>query len=173
MEGDGMVHRVGLPPVVGKSPKVLILGTMLSEQSYQKQEYYGNPRNQFWRLTHNIFGQEPDDRFEKRMAFLKERRIALWDVLHECDIDGSDDGSIIKPVANDIQTILRSNKGITHIFFNGQKAEGLFERSIMNDWPCDLHMPLLVTLPSSSPANTHKFEKKLEAWKVIKMALES
>lgn len=167
-----MVHRVGLPPVVGKDPRVLILGTMLSELSYQKQEYYGNPRNQFWSLTHEIFGKVPDEAYECRKIFLTERGIAIWDVLQECDIDGSDDSSINNPVANDLLSFLKANRGITHIFFNGQKAAELFEGSTVKDWPSDSHMPLLVALPSSSPLNTQKFEKKLEVWRSIAMALE-
>jgi TDG/mug DNA glycosylase family protein len=145
---------------------------MLSELSYRKQEYYGNPRNQFWVLSHNIFGKVPDEIYEVRKRFLTERRIAIWDVLYECDIDGSDDSSIKGPVANDIPSFLRMNSGITHIFFNGKKAAELFERSVVKGWPQGSPMPMLVTLPSSSPLNTQRFERKLEVWKAVSMVLE-
>ena len=46
-----LIHRiVGLPPVITKDSKVLILGSMPSVLSLESQEYYGNPRNHFWKI---------------------------------------------------------------------------------------------------------------------------
>ena len=39
----GLEHRVGLAPVVGPLPKVLILGTIPSVMSDRRGQYYGNP----------------------------------------------------------------------------------------------------------------------------------
>ncbi|MCG7844452.1 MAG: DNA-deoxyinosine glycosylase [Methanomassiliicoccales archaeon] len=169
----GTVHRIGLPPVVGRSPKVMILGTIPSVLSDRKQQYYGNPQNQFWKIVHRVFGSEPSAIYEERLAFLKERRIALWDVLHECDIEQSKDHSIINPVANDIETFLRSNQDITHVFLNGKKAFELFERLTLAKMPSEFSAPVIAALPSTSTANPVKFLKKVDEWKVILMALGS
>lgn len=171
-EEGGTVHRTGLPPVVGPVPKVLILGTIPSVLSDQKRQYYGNPKNQFWVTVHGIFDHQPSASYEERLAFLKENGIALWDVLQECDIEQSKDSSIINPVANDITTFLISNADISHIFINGKKASSLFEKLIVKGFSPERSMPIIVTLPSTSPANAIKFERKLDAWKVIRMVVE-
>ncbi|MCL1807401.1 MAG: DNA-deoxyinosine glycosylase, partial [Oscillospiraceae bacterium] len=44
------------PPLVGDNPRTLILGTFPSPLSRERGEYYGNPRNQFWRLLFGAFG---------------------------------------------------------------------------------------------------------------------
>ena len=41
-----MIENV-LGPVVNKSTRVLIVGSMPGQQSLEKQQYYGNPRNHF------------------------------------------------------------------------------------------------------------------------------
>ena len=37
-----------LKPWVDENTRVLIVGTMPSEQSLAKQTYYANPKNKFW-----------------------------------------------------------------------------------------------------------------------------
>ena len=46
----------GLAPVGSPQPRLLILGTFPSPMSRQRQEYYGNPANRFWRLLSAVFG---------------------------------------------------------------------------------------------------------------------
>ncbi|HQQ25383.1 MAG TPA: hypothetical protein PLR51_03780, partial [Methanomassiliicoccales archaeon] len=89
-------HRNGFPPVVGKAPLILILGTIPSLESALKEEYYGNPMNQFWMLVYGIYydlpldsrskRRCPLDKYDKKIDFLKSQRIAIWDVFRECDI---------------------------------------------------------------------------------------
>jgi len=97
---------VGLPPIVGTEPKVLILGTMPSVLSAQKGQYYGNPLNHFWRLMSDVLDEVPIEGYPSRCDVLIKHRIAVWDVLAECDIRGSGDHTIINPVPNDLQTFL-------------------------------------------------------------------
>ena len=47
----------GFPSLSGGNSRVLILGTFPSPMSREKAEYYGNPRNQFWRIMHGVFGE--------------------------------------------------------------------------------------------------------------------
>ena len=46
----------GLAPVGSPQPRLLILGTFPSPMSRQRQEYYGNPANRFWRLLSAVYG---------------------------------------------------------------------------------------------------------------------
>ena len=40
----------GFPPILGPDPRVLVLGTLPSRKSLEKQEYYGHPQNAFWKI---------------------------------------------------------------------------------------------------------------------------
>ena len=63
-----LVH--GLDPIVGEGAHTLILGNMLSVRSVASQQYYGNPRNAFWRITGELFGFAADDPYDDRTAAL-------------------------------------------------------------------------------------------------------
>jgi len=52
----------GLPPVIDGSSRILMLGSMPGMQSLVKQEYYGNPRNHFWRLLYAVWGEGVSDK---------------------------------------------------------------------------------------------------------------
>ncbi|MDD1772389.1 MAG: DNA-deoxyinosine glycosylase [Methanomassiliicoccales archaeon] len=166
------VHRVGLPPVVGEGPKVLILGTIPSVRSIEKMEYYGNPRNHFWNIIYALFQAEPEIDYGKKIRFITERRIALWDVLAECDIRGSRDQSIINPVVNDIEMFFRENKDLDHIFLNGKVAGTMYDLLIKDNWPEGRPRPVAYTLPSSSTANAIGMGQKVETWAIVRKAVE-
>lgn len=166
------VHRVGLPPVVGEGPKVLILGTIPSVLSMEKMEYYGNPRNHFWDILFTLFDAGPVPDYGGKIGFLTNRRIALWDVLAECDIRGSKDRSIINPVVNDIGSFFREHEDLDHIFLNGKMAGDLYDNLIGSKWPEGRARPVAYTLPSSSTANAIGKERKLEEWSLVRKAVE-
>jgi len=170
---EGLDHRVGLPLIIGDGPKVLILGTIPSVLSDRKQEYYGNPQNHFWRIIYQVFDSELDPVYGGRLTYLKEKEIALWDVLGECDIDKSKDHSIINPVANDLASLFRRHTSIGHVFLNGKKAYGCYERLVQKKLPPGLDGPIVATLPSSSPANAVRISEKVNAWKVVREVLEN
>ena len=66
----------GLPPVVGPSPVVLILGSFPSVISLERGEYYANPRNRFWHLVEALIGIKAQLPYHARTVQLKEKGIA-------------------------------------------------------------------------------------------------
>lgn len=160
----------GFAPVIGSRTKVLILGSLPSQQSLILQEYYANPRNAFWRIMREIValgGSESS--YEDRCNNLINNGIALWDVLASTVRPGSLDSAIdvTTAVENDFPGLFRRHKGIKLVCFNGRKARDLFDRLVLKS----LSLPggcKLVDLPSSSPAHAAlNFEEKLDRWSVI------
>jgi hypoxanthine-DNA glycosylase len=136
---------------------------MPSVQSLAANQYYGNPRNAFWKIIFTLFNTPFSTDYEQRKNVLLENRIALWDVLEACVRPGSLDSNIEQEVPNNFNLFLKTHPNIKHIYFNGQKAAAYFKKHIKleNDYQ-------LTTLPSTSPANAGKsFEMKLKEWSVI------
>ena len=154
-----------LPPIVGESPKVLILGSFPSEISLSKKEYYGNPRNRFWHLMENLLGIPAVLPYHVRTVQLKNKKIALWDVTRECEREGSDDAAIKNEAMNDIPGFLQDHPSIRVIILNGRRAGGIFHK----EYPDGIPGIMIFTLPSTSPANAKFGLPQLEdAWSVLK-----
>ncbi|MBR6940868.1 MAG: DNA-deoxyinosine glycosylase, partial [Clostridia bacterium] len=91
-----------------------------------------------------------------------ENRIALWDVIGECEIEGSADSTIKNVRANDIRLILNAAP-VEKIFVNGKTAEKYYNRYIL-----PLTGIKAICLPSTSPANAAKsIDALIEEWKII------
>jgi double-stranded uracil-DNA glycosylase len=148
------------PPIVGLSPQILILGTMPSVASLRKQEYYGNPLNVFWKIMSSIKGVECPTDYDVKRQLVMNMGIAVWDVCHTCIRPGSADSAISEEQPNRIRELLAEHPTIQAILFNGQTAEKLFKRhfGILEGVCCEV-------MPSTSPAYTLGFEKKLEVWR--------
>jgi len=158
-----MIHS--FEPVIDSECDILILGTMPGVQSLNKQQYYGNKQNAFWRITYRLFDEDMSDNYEERKSFLLRHHIALWDVLKACEREGSLDSDIKNPIPNDFENLFKYHSLIKHVYFNGSHAQILFNRYVMKK--IDVTDLEFIKLPSTSPANTLKFEKKLEEWKNI------
>ena len=155
----------GLPPVIGESPKVLILGSFPSEISLSKKEYYANPRNRFWHLMEALLGIKAQLPYHVRTVHLKNKRIALWDATKECEREGSGDAEIQNEVVNDIPGFLRDHPSVSAIVLNGKRAAHIFH----GQFPDGIPGILIFTLPSTSPANAKFGLPQLEdAWSVLK-----
>ena len=152
-----------LEPVYNNQSKILILGTMPSPKSREFGFYYSHPQNRFWRVTSQLLEQNSPNTNEEKISFLLKNRIALWDVLKSCEIEGADDSSIKNPVANDIASLLQKTN-IKTIFTTGTKATALYKK---------LCLPVTgigsIYLPSTSPANCrhYSYEKLIESYQVI------
>jgi hypoxanthine-DNA glycosylase len=154
----------GLPPIVGGSPAVLILGNAPSVMSLAAGQYYGNSQNAFWRITGRLFGFDAAAPYADRCAALVSHGVAVWDVLAFCRRAGSLD-SAVEPnsmVANDFAGFYAKHSSIARVFFNGGAAEANYRRLVALDAPVQY-----ARLPSTSPAHTVRFESKLVAWRVV------
>lgn len=156
-----MREIVSFPPIIDENTRILILGTMPGEESLRRQQYYGNPRNQFWRIVYALFGQEPESSYKNKKAFLLNKGIGLWDVIGHCRRKGSLDSNIEKEAPNDFIGLYTQFPQIKRLLFNGRKAHDFYKQYIVKSAP-DLPYSIL---PSTSPAYTLSYEEKLALWK--------
>ena len=84
----------GFSPCFDGASVLLILGSFPSVKSRQEGFYYGNPQNKFWKTVCAYFGEGVPGDVAAKKDFLFRRKIALWDVVISCEIDGSKDASI-------------------------------------------------------------------------------
>jgi double-stranded uracil-DNA glycosylase len=153
----------GLDPASGRNPRVLILGSFPSVLSLAHHEYYGNPRNQFWRIMEAHFAIPAGLPYPDRIRILTGRGLALWDVIGSCERPGSADSRIRNPVPNDIVGFARAHPSLRLVALNGTTAGRLYHRFA--------EVPGLpaVTLASTSPANAVvSFGEKVRAWGTLK-----
>lgn len=141
----------GFAPFVPSGAQVLILGSFPSVKSRSSEFYYGNPQNRFWRVLAEFFNEDTPISTSDKREFLTRHKIALWDMVSECEIEGSSDSSIKNYKVADVVNLLQNHKfGL--IILNGGKARELFER-----YCHEADVPA-VGLPSTSPANA-RFSK--------------
>jgi TDG/mug DNA glycosylase family protein len=160
----------GLPPGVGRVPKVLILGSFPSVLSLEKEEYYANPRNRFWAVMGELLGISRTLPYLERIQSLEVCGIAVWDVIATCIREGSADGAIREPEPNDIPGFLRAHQSIRLVVLNGSTAGRLFRSAWSVGFPVGLRF---VVMPSTSPANArYRLPDLVDRWKVILAALE-
>lgn len=162
---EHIIHSI--EPVFDAESRVLILGTMPSPKSREVLFYYGHPQNRFWRVLAAVLGEELPQSVPEKKAMLLRHRIALWDVLAECEITGASDSSIRNPVANDLSVIL-DHAPVQAVFTTGATAWKLYTRLQKPHTGIEA-----VRLPSTSPANCAvKMEALTEAYKAILPWLE-
>ncbi len=167
---NGKIDRIkSFGPVVDTRTMVLILGSMPGVASLEKQEYYGNIRNTFWKIMFEIFNQDPILNYEQKLDFLRSKRIGLWDMLASCERKGSLDSNISLGVVNDFEKLFRAYPNVKRVFFNGAKAYDIFNKEI--GFTCYDNI-VFKKLPSTSPANTLRYDFKLEEWKSLRQYLE-
>lgn len=151
-------------PVSNAQARILILGSMPGKESLKQNQYYAHPQNAFWKIMGELVGAHPHLPYEERLHNLIAAHIALWDVLASCERESSLDSHIRKEIANDFAAFFAQHPHITHVFFNGAKAEQCFKRFVLGKQK----LPPLIfqRLPSTSPAHAGmRFEEKLKVWK--------
>ena len=156
-------------PIVGRDPRILILGSMPGVMSLQAVEYYANPRNVFWKIIGQLFELDTECSYRSRVQKISELPLVLWDTLRACHRSGSLDSSILKQQieANDIAGLLQQHTGLQVIAFNGAASEKYFHQLVKQNLPANSDLTLL-KMPSTSPANAAmNFDQKLLAWRQL------
>ncbi len=136
----------GFPPFFDKESVLLILGSFPSVKSRAEGFYYGNRQNRFWKTLSGYFGEQIPKEVADKKDLVRRRKIALWDAVISCEIDGSKDASIRNAAIADIPALIRKSN-IEAIFCNGGKSY-----SVVEEYYPEL-LPLVTKLPSTSPAN--------------------
>jgi hypoxanthine-DNA glycosylase len=108
---------------------------------------------------------EAREDYEEKKDFLLRNHIAIWDVLENCERDGSSDASIRNPKANDFHKLFNQYPNIKRVYFNGKKAEKLYLKLVGKEISNGIMYQ--TALPSTSPANAIKFNEKLKEWRHI------
>lgn len=141
---------------------------MPGKESLRLAQYYAHPRNAFWSILGELVGAKPDLSYQQRISILQSSGIAVWDVLKCCIRNSSLDTDIEKDTAitNDFAAFFTQHPHISHIFFNGTKAEEYYRKHVFAKLG-NRHL-VYRRLPSTSPAHASKsFQDKLADWKVI------
>jgi len=149
-----LVHS--FEPIVGRDPRIVILGSMPGVVSLHAVQYYANPIDM-------------DCSYASRVRQISRLPLILWDTLKACHRQGSLDSKILRQQieANDVAGLIEQHSGLRVIAFNGAASAKHFDQLEKHRLPAN-HRLALIKLPSTSPANaTMNFEQKLAAWRKL------
>ena len=166
-----MTEISGFKPLGNSNARILILGSMPSVRSLEKQQYYGHPRNAFWRIMSALFNEDKPIIYQQGEQLLQAKGIAVWDVLKSCARQGSLDSAINKHSiqTNDFLALFATFSQIECVFFNGAMAEVLYKKYVYPLLPAEYNALNYARLPSTSPAYAAmSYQDKLAAWTVLK-----
>lgn len=167
MDAAARPSKASFAPEVSPDARLLILGSLPGEVSLAKAQYYAHPQNQFWLLIGAVIGADLTAlAYPDRLAALKSARIALWDVVRTAERRGSLDAAIRGHQPNPLADLAASLPELRAVGFNGATSWKLGAPLLADDARLTL-----VPLPSSSPAYTIGFERKLTAWNALRMFL--
>ena len=152
---SGVIRKIGFEPVFATDSKILILGSFPSVKSREIDFYYGNKQNRFWKMLCGYFGKQIPDSVEEKRDFLLRYKVALWDVVISCEIEGSADSDVKNAEIVDLSLVL-DKAPIEKILLNGMLAYELFRKEY-----AELAIPY-EKMPSTSPANPRYNE---EVWR--------
>ncbi len=155
-----MTQRLkGLPPVVGPTTRLLVLGSFPGVASLREQKYYGHPQNQFWKILSALWATDLLGMvYEVRLDEVRSRGLGIWDVYAACEREGSLDADIRHAELNDFERLRSECPQLAAIAHNGSESHRHAKHTQALGLP-------VYRLPSTSPANASwSFERKLKAW---------
>ena len=156
-----IIHPIS--PVYDSDSEILILGSFPSVKSREEGFFYGHKQNRFWKVVAAVFGEETPETIEEKRTFLLRNHIAVWDVIHSCEIEGSSDSSIRNVTVNDLNEILKV-ADIRDIYVNGKTAQKYYKK-----YTEKLVGREAICLPSTSPANAAwNMERLVDEWRKIR-----
>ncbi|MEP7222675.1 MAG: DNA-deoxyinosine glycosylase [Novosphingobium sp.] len=143
--------------------RVLILGSLPGAMSLAQQQYYGNPRNQFWAILGNLLEADLTSlTYQDRLSAIAARGIGLWDCIGSAQRRGSLDSAIRHAEANPLAALAERLPDLRAVAFNGGASARLGLPQLA-DFP---HIASFA-LPSTSPAHTLPLSAKIAAWRVL------
>jgi len=156
----------------------MVLGTMPGVASINAVEYYAHKRNAFWPIMIAMLNDRPPSYqlplqfdYQTRIRQLLGGGIGLWDVLAECERDGSLDSAIKSSsiVVNDFVALLNQFSQIKTVAFNGKAAQNLFNRHalpVLTECHINIDNIRWLSLPSTSPAMAvMNLDQKYNTWR--------
>lgn len=157
-----------IPPLFDASSRILILGSFPSVKSREGLFFYHHPQNRFWKVLAGVLEEPVPGSIEEKKKFLLKHRIALWDVIASCTIEGSSDSTIKNVVPNDLSGIL-SAADISRIFCNGGASFQYYKK-----YQEPRTGRAAVRLPSTSPANAAwSLDRLIREWAAIRDSLHA
>ena len=158
-------HEFG--PYINKDSEVLILGSIPSLKSRELGFYYMHPQNRFWKIMGDLFNEKSLSTILEKKKFFKKNKIALWDVLESCEINGSSDSSIKCPKVNDIKELIKRTN-VKIVFVTGKKAFDLYNKFCYKDV-----LIKAIYLPSTSGANCRvSYDDLKEKYEIIRKSVK-
>lgn len=149
------------PPLIDGGCQTLILGSVPSVKSVERDFYYMHPQNRFWKVMENLLNEPlygADNRVKTEI--LLRNNIALYDSVEECDIAGSSDSKIFNVIPADIPRLLQMSK-IRRILCNGQASYF----NLIKYYP--IYSAITRKLLSTSPANAaYSLDRLIEEWRL-------
>ena len=155
--------KTSFDPISNSDTTILILGTMPGDKSLELGEYYGHPRNRFWKIISTITDNDLPLTYTDKKALLLKAKIGIWDVAYKANGKGSLDSAIEDEEPNDLDNFISRHKNLKVIGFNGTKSEALFDKYFNRKSNLKY-----ISLPSTSPANTGiDFDNICKLWRQI------
>lgn len=146
MTSDASAALAGFAPLIAPDCRAVVLGSFPSVKSLSAGHYYAHPRNQFWAIMAQILGEPLTDwPFEQRYVALQSAGLGLWDVIEQCERQGSLDSDIRQARFSALTDLRQWAPGVSALLLNGRKAQAGARRF---EWPG----VQLFDLPSTSPA---------------------
>ena len=150
----------GLPPVIARNTRLVVLGSFPGAASLAARQYYAHPRNHFWPILSALWNIELTPLpYAERLERMLAHGLGVWDVYASCEREGSLDSAIEDAQLNDLAGLLRLAPGLRAVLHNGGESARAMRHTRA------LGLPVLL-LPSTSPANASwSFDRKLAAWR--------
>ena len=177
-----MSRLQGLPPVIDRHTRLLVLGSFPGVASLRAQQYYGHPQNHFWKILGVLWNLPlPTAPYAERLDALRRHRVGVWDVYQACEREGSLDSDIRQGALNDFHRVRETCPDLVAVAHNGGESHRhapkvaaalgarLHGGADHGEPTASLQGPVLIhRLPSTSPANASwSFERKLQAWEAV------
>ena len=151
MELTHITHEC-IPLFINDDSHYLILGSLPSVKSREEQFYYAHKRNRFFASLSDVFKENEPLTIDDKKAFLTRHKVALYDVIYECDIKDSDDSSIKNVKTIDLKDILFRYPSIKTIVVNSGTAKKYFDKYLLQYVNDDIKV---VYTSSTSMRNAH------------------